>query len=199
MELNPKLETISTETQYITTTTVERWVGYAEYLAIFIQVSAIVIAIFAANKANSAPITVSEGVTSLFFWCVVLTCNAYFVFLFLLAPLVLQARGSGQIMSSYIVILSTFISFFSILFGILFKIQSWDYASEILFLALFLSPLPIIIPIFYFIKDGKNIQTRNFIFNMIARIAGVFMFILGGIFIIIAYKALKSHFFKEKQ
>ena len=157
------------------------------------QFLAIIVVVFTENTAIGTDTLMIGGFAiPTLFWVVALAFSVYFVLLLFCAPLIFQARGLGQVLSSYIVIWVALLSFL----GGLFKIQAWQYGSEMATLALFLSPILIIVPVFYFIQDGKNLQTRNFIFNMIARVAGIFMFMLGGIFIIIACKILKPRFFK---
>jgi hypothetical protein len=194
MENNPILDAPAAEVQYITTTTAERWVGYIEYIAIFAQITAFVFAVFISDRQiGTTTIMIGGFAMTPFQWCILLAGSGYFVLLFTLAPLIVQARGLGQIVSSYVVILGALVS----LFGAFFKIQSWHYGNEMSTLGLFLSPLAIIIPVFYYVKDGKTLQNRNFIFNTIARLAGIFLFMMGGIFIVIGYKILKPRLFKE--
>jgi hypothetical protein len=195
MENNQLLDAPEAEVQYVTTTTAERWVGYIEYIAIFAQITAFVLAVFTSHREIGTTTTMIGGFAMTSFqWCILLACSAYFVLLFTLAPFIVQARGLGQIVSSYVVILGALVS----LFGAFFKIQSWLYGNEMSTLGLFLSPLAIVIPVFHYIKDGKTLQTRNFVFNIIARLAGIFLFMMGGIFIVIAYKILKPRLFKGK-
>jgi hypothetical protein len=197
MENNPILDAAEGEVQYITTTTAERWVGYIEYIAIFAQIFAILLAIFVRNSdtgIDTSFIRINGTDVPAFPIVILLACSAYFVLLLALAPFIVQARGLGQILSSYVVILGALVS----LFGAFFKIQSWLYGNEMSTLGLFLSPLAIVIPAFYYVKDGKTLQTRNFVFNIIARLAGIFLFMMGGIFMAIGYKILKPRLFKEK-
>jgi glucan phosphoethanolaminetransferase (alkaline phosphatase superfamily) len=195
MENNSILDASETDVQYITTTTAERWVGYIEYIAIFAQITAFVFAIFTSDRDIDTTTTMIGGFAMTpFQWYILAAGSAYFILLLCLAPFIIQARGLGQVVSSYVVILGALVS----LFGAFFKIQAWQYGNEMTTLGLFLLPLAIIIPVFHYIKDGKTLQTRNFVFNIIARLAGIFLFMMGGVFIIIAYKILKPRLFREK-
>jgi hypothetical protein len=178
MENNQILDATEVEVQYVTTTPVEKWVGYAEYAFLFLIILGTILKIQSIQYASEI-LTIS-------FW-------GYALLFLVFARALLQSRTK----LTNIIANCTGIAAFLLLCGMLFKIQSWQYGTELLTIGLFFIALIIIIniaTIWYIGQD--NLSNKRFRSNVLVRLLA-FGALKICIFLLILYKILKPRLFRE--
>jgi hypothetical protein len=179
MENNQLLDAPEVEVQYVTTTPIEKWVGYAEYAFLFLIILGTILKIQSIQYA-------SEILTISFL--------GYALLFLVFARALLQSRTklTNTIASC------TGISAFLLLCGMLFKIQSWQYGTELLAIGLLFIALIIVITNSTIWSIGQdNLFDKRFRSNVLIRLFA-FSALKICIFLLILYKILKPRLFREK-
>ncbi len=160
--------------------TIEKWVGYTEYLPLLMASLGIFFKYQAIPKG-------SELVTVGFLTYAGLVVAIPFI--------LFQGRGIWQILLSYVAGLG----FAIMLVGILFKIQNWAHADYMFHVAALTLPIILGLAMLYFFIDLSKKQARNFCAHIIVRTLCIMM--LGytiGIPLIMLYKIVQPFIFKPR-